>query len=85
MRYEGEANYVMDDLSLAPIGTQREQVVANLSIRMLSEVAMTYPDGSKYPLQVGQLALGASGQNQTFDIGNGEPSINVGDNYFQTH
>lgn len=77
MHYSGEAVYVLDSLDLAAIGSQRSQVIPDLSIRMLTQISLTYPDGSRYPLQVGQLALGSSDINQTFVIGNGESSVNA--------
>lgn len=75
VHYSGQAVYVLDSLNLAPIGTQESQVIPDLSIRMLTEISTTYPDGSRYPLQVGQLALGSSDINQTFAIGNGATTI----------
>ncbi len=78
---QGHATYVMDELT---IGT-RHVAVPNISIRMLKNVSMTYPDGTMYPLQVGQLALGASVANQSFSEGSGEPSVNatLAPNYLQ--
>ena len=49
--------------------------VANFSARMYSNITMVYPNG-KYPLQVGELALGPVYQ-QSFSEGPGIPSINA--------
>ncbi|KAL9598546.1 MAG: hypothetical protein Q9219_004448 [cf. Caloplaca sp. 3 TL-2023] len=67
----GEARYILDQLTLNAIGTQRSVIIPDLSIRMITEVSTTYPDGSQYPLQLGQLALGASNTNQTFEVTTG--------------
>lgn len=79
---QGSARYIMDDSTL---GTW-EITVPNLSIRMIESGNTTYPDGSTYSLQVGQLALGASTENQSFTSVNG-PSINASlvPNYLQRH
>ena len=52
----------------------------------MNSVNMTYPDGTVYPLQVGQLALGASVANQSFSGGD-EPAINATllPNYLESH
>ena len=49
--------------------------VANFSAIMFSNITMVYPNG-KYPLQVGELALGPV-YNQSFSEGLGNPSINA--------
>lgn len=77
MQYSGEARYVTDTLRLGRMGTQGEAVIPALSIRIMSKISMSYPDGSRYPLQVGQLALGSSNINQSFDAGSGIPSVNA--------
>ena len=82
MLNRGNAIYVMDQLTLG----SRAVTVPNISIRMMESVNTTYPDGATYPLQVGQLALGASIANQSFSMANG-PSINASltPNYLQRH
>ncbi|KAL8849551.1 MAG: hypothetical protein Q9221_005485 [Calogaya cf. arnoldii] len=77
MNNSGEARYIMDQLTLGPVGTQNSVVVPNLSVRMITEITTTYPDGSQYPLQLGQLALGASNANQSFTQPTGNPLINA--------
>ena len=78
----GRAIYVMDQLTLG----SHAVTVPNVSIRMMESVNMTYPDGTAYPLQVGQLALGASVANQSFTVAGG-PAINasLAPNYLQQH
>ena len=46
--------------------------VQNLSIKLVEDIYTTLPDGSNYPLQVGNLALGGN-VNQTF----GDPPDNI--------
>lgn len=72
MKYRGDAEYVMDRLA-----GDRDLgwTVQNFSIILATNISMIYPDGSKYPLQVGQLALGSPAINQTFTT-NG-PTINA--------
>lgn len=72
VKYRGKARYVMDQLA----GEQNQGWrVQNLSIILASNMSMIYPDGSKYPLQVGLLALGAPSINQSFTTDG--PSINA--------
>ena len=82
MHNTGTAIYIMDNLTIGslPHGFS----VPDLSIRMMRNVSTTFPNGSKFPLQVGQLALGASTANQTFTEPGG-PSINasLAPNYLQ--
>lgn len=63
LKYRGDAKYVMDQLADA---RDPEWIVQNFSTILATKISMIYPDGSKYPLQVGQLALGAPSINQTF-------------------
>ncbi|KAL8945934.1 MAG: hypothetical protein Q9222_007600 [Ikaeria aurantiellina] len=72
MSNRAEARYITDQLTLNPIGTQRAISVPDLSIRMITEISTIYPDGSEYLPQLGQLALGASNINQSFQVGNGD-------------
>ena len=78
---QGNAEYAMD---LLKIGNWE---VPSLSIRMITNVSMVYPDGTQYPCQLGQLALGASVANQTFAVGHGEPTVNASliPSYLQVH
>lgn len=72
LKYRGDAQLVMDQLA----GDQDlGWTVQSLSISLASDISMIYPDGSKYPLQVGGLALGSPDINQTFTTGG--PSINA--------
>lgn len=79
---QGRAQYAMDQLTIG----SKEVTVPNVSIRMMESVNMTYPDGTAYPLQLGQLALGASVANQSFTIP-GSPEINASllPNWLQAH
>ena len=63
MYQPGKAQPVMEQLAL----DDRNQVVANLSMNLVTKLQTIYPDGSQYPVQVGQLSLGAPQDNQTFD------------------
>lgn len=82
MLIQGRASYIMDQLTIG----YKEVTVPNVSIRMMESVNVTYPDGTAYPLQVGQLALGASVANQSFSISSGR-SVNasLAPNYLQQH
>ena len=71
------ASYMMDSLSLGGTGGNSDTPVANLSIIRYSNVSIIYPDGSKYPPQVGQMSLGAPNVNQTFSEDDGSPAINA--------
>ena len=72
LKYRGDAQYVTDRLA----GDQGlGWTVQNLSIILASNISMIYPDGSKYPMQVGGLALGSPDINQTFTTTG--PSINA--------
>ena len=64
--------------NLKPIRDQlqiQNQIVANLSAEIYSDITMVYPDGN-YPLQVGELALGPV-VNQSFGDGIDTPPINA--------
>ncbi|KAI4247276.1 MAG: hypothetical protein L6R40_001619 [Gallowayella cf. fulva] len=67
MNNSGEAQYVMDQLTLAPTSALDSATVPNLSVLMVTNVTTTYPDGTTYPLQLGQLALGPSNTGQIRD------------------
>ncbi|KAL8727697.1 MAG: hypothetical protein Q9166_005870 [cf. Caloplaca sp. 2 TL-2023] len=67
----------MDGLTLDAASKQITADVPNLSVRMITEVSTIYPDGSHYPVQLGQLALGASNSNQSFTQYGDEPAINA--------
>ena len=71
------ASYIMDNMALGGTGGNSDAVVANLSIIIYSNVSISYPDGSKYPPQVGQMSLGAPNVNQTFSTGPGIPAVNA--------
>ena len=63
MYQPGMAQPVMEQLHF----DDRNQAVANLSMNLVTKLQTIYPDGSQYPVQVGQLSLGAFQDNQTFD------------------
>lgn len=71
LNYRGHQSYIMDQLRISAGGVN----VQNLSIMLVSNAAMIYPDGSNYPVQLGTLALGGLATNQTFsyDSGNKAP------------
>ena len=70
----GTSMPIMDQLQIPRVGFSN-WVVPNLSITLVNEIYATLPDGTSYPVQVGNLALG-SAVNQTFTTGSG-PSINA--------
>jgi len=47
------------------------QVIQSFDMYIVNEGYSVFPDGSKYPLEVGSLSLGAPDLNQTFVIGDG--------------
>ena len=58
-----DASYALEDLQLAPTdGSDSDDatLIEEFDIIMYSNVSIVYPDGSKYPPQVGQLSLGTS-------------------------
>lgn len=63
MSQPGKAQPVMEQLAF----DDRNHVVANLSMKLITKLETIFPDGSSYPIQVGQLCLGAPQDNQTFD------------------
>lgn len=76
MRYQGRSSPIMDNLEIIA-GTTGAKGVQNLSIKLVSQVNMTYPDGSSYPIQLGQLSLGSSNVNQSFALGGDTPAVNA--------
>ncbi|MCJ1427016.1 hypothetical protein MMC29_004919 [Sticta canariensis] len=56
LKYRGDGKLVMDRLA-GDHGL--EWTVQNLGSNLINNISMIYPDGSKYPLQVGGLALGS--------------------------
>ena len=62
MSQPGKAQPVLERLKF----DDRNHMVANLSMNLISKLQTIYPDGSGYPIQVGQLSLGAPQDNQTF-------------------
>lgn len=64
LKYYVNRKYSMDQLYISPNGVY----VSNLSILLVEDVSMIYPDGSYYPIQLGSLALGGAFPNQTFHI-----------------
>lgn len=76
LRITGKSHFAMDSLKLyATAG--RSKTIPNAATRLIYEASTIYPDGSQFPLQLGQLALGAAEVNQTFDLGAGIPAINA--------
>lgn len=73
LRLGGVALVALENMTL---GAQRSILIPNLSTRLIGAAVMIYPDGSEYPPQVGQLSLGPSAINQSFDLGSATPSIN---------
>ena len=65
---------IMDQLQIPRVGFSN-WAVPNLSISLVNEIYTTLPDGTSYPVQAGNLALG-SAVNQSFTTGFG-PSINA--------
>lgn len=66
LKYYVNRKYIMDQLYISANGVY----VPNLSILLVEDVSMIYPDGSNYPIQLGSLALGGGYPNQTFSIPN---------------
>ncbi|KAL8696527.1 MAG: hypothetical protein Q9224_002748 [Gallowayella concinna] len=60
MDIRGEADYNLEQLTLSPTSTLGSVTVPNISCLMVNNAATTYADGTTYPLQIGQLALGPS-------------------------
>ena len=76
LRIGGRAHFATDWLTLRAVAGG-SKTITNAAVRLIYEAFMTYPDGTKYPLQVGQLALGMATVNQTFDRGAGLPPVNA--------
>lgn len=74
LRLGGQAHFALDQLTLH---AQQSKIIPNLSTRLIYNASITYPDGTEYPPQLGQLALGSSLVNQSFTTGEGLPSINA--------
>ena len=67
MRYNGSSRAVMADITLRGSGLSFQDVlVPDVSSILIEQVQMIYPDGTSYPVQVGQLALGSPSINQSF-------------------
>lgn len=73
LRLGGVALLALENLIL---GAQRSILIPNLSTRLIGAAVMIYPDGTEYQPQVGQLALGPSAINQSFDSGSATSAIN---------
>lgn len=76
VKYRGHQSYIMDQLVISAGGID----VQNLSILLVSNASMIYPDGSNYPVQLGSLSLGGLAVNQTFsyyDTAKERPPINA--------
>ena len=69
------ASSVTDTLALHDGVSTKKVTVNDFDIYMWSNIQVVNPDGSQYPLQIGQLALGNVSPNQTFTFSSG-PSIN---------
>ena len=67
------ASYAQDNITLNNGGGP---LVQDLDLYTFGSVSMKYPDGTAYPVQVGQLSLGNSDANQTFSTSPGEPAVN---------
>lgn len=66
LQITGRSHFAMDSLKLyATAG--RSKTVPNASTRLIYEASMIYPDGSRFPLQLGRLSLGPPEVNHTFD------------------
>lgn len=76
LRIGGKSHFAMDRLNLHATA-DRSQTIPNAAARLINEASIHLPDGTQYPPQVGQLALGAAEVNQTFDRGAGIPPINA--------
>ena len=64
-------------LIVVQISTGDNKGVQNLSIALIDNFSMIYPDGSEYPLQIGQLSLVSPTSNQSFPGSAGRPTINA--------
>lgn len=86
LRISGESHYAMDSLTLYATA-ERTKTIPSADTRLIYKASITYPDGTEYPPQVGQLALGAATVNQSFDSGDGRPPVNASlvTGYLWTH
>lgn len=75
LKYRARRKNCMDQLSIS--ANEEEFIIKNLSIILVSNVSMTYPDESKYPIQLGSLSLGGSYPNQTFTDMYGKVVVNA--------
>lgn len=73
LRVGGDGHFALDQLTLH--GSEGSYEIANLSTRLIYHASITYPDGTKYPPQVGQLSLGSYSTTQSFDLGPDVPPI----------
>ena len=71
------ASYILDQLIIGTTSTSAGWSIANLSIIMVSNISVVYPNGIPYPLQLGELSLGAASANRTFSTDQGEPPVNA--------
>ncbi|MDI1489213.1 MAG: hypothetical protein OHK93_008491 [Ramalina farinacea] len=67
----GNASSVTDTLAIGAGASTQNVTVNDFDIFMWSNIQVLYPDGSHYPLQIGQLALGNVSPNQSFNLGDG--------------
>lgn len=74
LNYRVHRSYCMDQLR---ISSTAEVDVQNLSILLVNNVSMIYPDGSKYPIQLGTLSLGGLATNQSFSYSSGKAPLNA--------
>lgn len=72
----GKSHFAMDSLTVKATA-DRSKTIPNAATRLVSEASTVYPDGSRFPLQLGQLALGAADVNQSFELGKNIPAINA--------
>ena len=64
MSQPGKGQTVMEHL----VFNDRSELVANLSVNLISNLETIYPDGSRYPVQVGQLSLGKTINTYNFSL-----------------
>lgn len=73
VKYRGDILPIMDQLLISP----GREIVQNLSIILVNNASIIYPDGSSYPIQLGTLSLGGLATNQTFTHDSGEAPVNA--------
>lgn len=66
LKYRGSRTISRDLLNLLHISLNGPVWVSNLSLLLVKDVSMIYPDGSNYPIQLGNLALGGAFPNATY-------------------